>query len=341
MNVGLVFSFRNPPQWRVPWPEFYAEQLAQIRAAEALGYDTVWLTEHHLAEDGYSPSLLPIAAAIAGHTERIRIGTFLILLPLHNAVRVAEDAATVDILSNGRFDLGVGQGYVPEEFAAYGISRRERGSRLREGVEVIRGLWTQAPFSYEGQHYKLRDVQIMPPPVQQPAPPIWIGARGPVGVRRAARLGCHYLGVSDPGLQKQYDDALTESGRAPADLYAAQLRWVYVAPSADEAWADCGAHLHYLLTWYGKWLVAAADFAGDEAFGQVPPLAELRPAVGQMIGGPIVGSPDEVAHELEALRKTVRTTHLVAGMHLPGIAPDKARRSMELFAKEVMPGLRG
>ena len=93
MNVGLLFPFRNPPRWRVDWTSLYAEQLRQIQLAEELGYDTAWLTEHHFAEDGYSPSLLPIAAAVAAQTQRIRIGTFLILLPLHNAVRVAEDAA--------------------------------------------------------------------------------------------------------------------------------------------------------------------------------------------------------------------------------------------------------
>ena len=85
------------------------------------GYDEIWLTEHHFAEDGYSPAILPIASAIAAVTKRIRIGTYLVLLPLHNAVRVAEDAATVDIISNGRFDLGLGQGYAPGEFAAYGV----------------------------------------------------------------------------------------------------------------------------------------------------------------------------------------------------------------------------
>ena len=96
MNVGLLFPFRNPPQWRAPWPEFYAEQFRQIQVAEQLGFDTAWLTEHHFSEDGYSPSLLPIASTIAGQTSSIRIGTFLILLPFHNAVRVAEDAATVE-----------------------------------------------------------------------------------------------------------------------------------------------------------------------------------------------------------------------------------------------------
>ena len=140
MNVGLLFPFRNPPKWRKPFTQFYAEQLRQAQLAEELGYDTIWLTEHHFAEDGYSPSLLPIAGALAAMTTRIRIGTFLLLLPLHNAVRVGEDAATVDVLTNGRFDLGLGQGYTPSEFEGYGIPRKERASLLEEGIEVIKGM---------------------------------------------------------------------------------------------------------------------------------------------------------------------------------------------------------
>ena len=151
LNVGLLFPFRNPPAWRKPFADFYAEQLAQTRVAEELGYDEIWLTEHHFAEDGYSPAILPIASAIAAITKRIRIGTYLVLLPLHNAVRVAEDAATIDIISNGRFDLGVGQGYAPGEFAAYGVNRKTRAGRLEEGIEVMRGAWTKDDFSYDGQ----------------------------------------------------------------------------------------------------------------------------------------------------------------------------------------------
>src|SRR5205085_7172944 len=111
--------------------------------------DTVWLTEHHFAEDGYSPSLLTLAGAVAASTRRVRIGTFLLLLPLHNAVRVAEDAATVDVISRGRFDLGVGKGYAPHEFRGYGISLKERPSRLEAGIDVLRGIWTQDPSSCE------------------------------------------------------------------------------------------------------------------------------------------------------------------------------------------------
>ena len=138
MNVGLMFSFRNPPKWKKPWADVYESQLAEIRLAEDLGYDSVWLTEHHFAEDGYSPSLLTIAGAVAATTRRVRIGTFLLLLPLHNAVRVAEDAATVDVISRGRLDLGIGKGYAPHEFLGYGIPSKERPSRFEEGIEVLR-----------------------------------------------------------------------------------------------------------------------------------------------------------------------------------------------------------
>ena len=337
MDIGLIFSFRNPPQWQVPFPEFYAEQFRQIRVAEELGYDSVWLTEHHFAEDGYSPSLLPIAATIAGQTSRVRIGTFLMLLPLHNAVRVAEDAATVDIISNGRFDLGLGQGYALSEFEGYGIPRRERGSRMEEGVQVIQGMWSQDPFSYDGKHYQLKDIHLEPKPPQTPHPPIWIGANAPKAVDRAARLGCHFLGGGTSDVQETYDNALRRYDRDPNDFSAAQLRVAYVAPNRDQAWDEVQNHLHYMLTWYGRWLAEAKDFEGAEQFSQLPSPAELRKNPERLIGSPIIGTPDDVGSELERFTTEVRTTHLVLAMHLPGIDPTKSQRSMQLFAKEVMP----
>ena len=129
LDIGVMFSFRNPAQWRRPFAEVYANELRLIRRAEELGYDTIWLTEHHFADDGYSPSIIPIAAAIAALTERVRIGFNLLLLPLHNAIRVAEDIATLDVLSNGRIDPGFGQGYAPHEFAGYGIDTADRLTR--------------------------------------------------------------------------------------------------------------------------------------------------------------------------------------------------------------------
>ncbi|MGH8005779.1 MAG: LLM class flavin-dependent oxidoreductase [Candidatus Binatia bacterium] len=338
MNIGLLFPFRNPPQWRIPFPQFYAEQLRQIRLAEELGYDEAWLTEHHFAEDGYSPSLLPIASAIGAVTSRIRIGTNLLLLPLHHAVRVAEDAATADIISNGRLDLGLGQGYAPGEFDGYGISRKERVSRMEEGIAVIKGLWTEDPFSFEGKRYQIKNASLMPKPAQTPHPPLWVGATGPKSIDRAARLGCNFLGVSVPQAQKIYDNALRQYGRDPKDYHAAQLRWTYVAQSRDQAWDDVQEHLHYMLTWYSRWLAAAND--QNLTIGQLPPPAQLRDASASLLGMPAVGTPDQVLGEIQEFVGKIRTTHLILGTHLPGLDPAKSRRSMELFAKEVMPALR-
>lgn len=339
MNVGLLFPFRNPPKWRKPFTQFYAEQLRQAQVAEELGYDTIWLTEHHFAEDGYSPSLLPIAGALAAMTTRIRIGTFLLLLPLHNAVRVGEDAATVDVLTNGRFDLGLGQGYTPSEFEGYGIPRKERASLLEEGIEVIKGMWTQDPFSHSGKHYQLKNIRLEPKPAQTPHPPLWIGANAPKAVERAARLGCHFMGGGTSAAQEVYDSALRSHDRDPKDFYAAQLRWAYVAPTHDQAWDDAQEHLHYMLTWYGRWLAEAKDFPGAEQFSQLPPVTGLRNNPEQLLASPMIGTPEEVGREIAQFTKDVRTTHLVLGMHLPGLDPAKSQRSMELFAKEVIPGL--
>src|ERR1700694_4405004 len=121
MKFGVMYDFRNPKQWRRPFTELYSAMLDPVAMLDDLRYDKVWLTEHHFVDDGYNPAVLPTAAAIAARTRKIRIGTFVLLLPLHNALRVAEDAATVDIISNGRLALGLGQGYRVPEIVAFAL----------------------------------------------------------------------------------------------------------------------------------------------------------------------------------------------------------------------------
>ena len=140
LRFGVLWPFRNPAFNKVPWEQLYRSHLDLISASEGLGYDDAWLTEHHFVDDGYSPSLLAIAAALSQRTTNIRIGTFLVLAPLHNPIRLAEDTATVDLMSNGRFDLGVGLGYRRKEFSDQGISHTERGGRLQEGMAIVQKL---------------------------------------------------------------------------------------------------------------------------------------------------------------------------------------------------------
>ena len=342
INLGLAFTFRNPAQWRMPFPELYDAQLRQIVRAEELGFDSVWLSEHHFLEDGYSSSLLPIAAAIAARTERIRIGTFVILLPLHHPLRVAEDAATVDIISNGRLDLGLGQGYRIEEFDSFCISRKERGARLEEGVEIIRRAWTERGFSFDGRFTKLRNIDLQPRPVQQPHPPIWLAARGPKSIARVGRLGYHFMGTGGADQQQMYDDALRAAGRRVEDFRVAQLLLVYLAPTRDKAYDIAEKHVHYVLSSYGEWNAKASDLPTDAALKNVPPVGQLRQAdVARLFGeSVIIGPPDDAIRMLDTYRRKTRFTHLVLMMQLPGMNFGDGTRSMELFAKEVMPHLR-
>jgi len=343
MNFGFLFPFRNSPSSQMSFPELYRKHLDLTVKAEELGYDTIWLTEHHFVEDGYSPSLLPIAAAIAARTKKIRIGTFVLLLPLHNALRVAEDAATVDIISNGRLELGLGQGYRVDEFVSFNLQRNERGARLEEGTEVIRRAWTEQNWSFEGRFNKLTNISVIPNVVQRPHPPIWLAARGPKSIARAARNGYHLMGTGGVDQQQMYDAALQEYGRRSEDYHIAQFRAVFVAAKREKAWDDAEAGVHHMLTCYGKWFTEAHDLLGDTAYGvDIPPVGKLRTSdTTRLFGEPlIIGTPDDAIRMIEDYQQRTRFTHLVMAMPLPGVAPRKIQKSMELFAKEVMPYFR-
>jgi alkanesulfonate monooxygenase SsuD/methylene tetrahydromethanopterin reductase-like flavin-dependent oxidoreductase (luciferase family) len=336
MRFGLMYDFRNPQRWHIPSPQFYRAMLDQMIAAEALGYDHVWLTEHHFTEDAYNPASLSMAAAIAVVTSRIRIGTFVLLLPFINPVRAAEDVILADILSNGRFDLGVGQGYTHDEFNAFCVDRRERAPRLAEGVELMRRLFTEENVTFNGRFTQTRGMTLMPRPVQQPHPPLWIGARGPRAIKRAADLGAHLMTTIGPDPAPLYQATLRELGRDPADFRIAQLRMVYCAPTEDEAWNDIAEHLWHVFGYYSRVLGEAADVEGDDQPLPLSGPADIRhsPLAGTTA---FAGTPDQVARHLERFQQEYACTDFILSSHFAGLDPAKSSRSNELFAREVMP----
>src|SRR5215510_10043926 len=139
------------------------------------GFDDVWLSEHHFIEDGYLPSILPIAAAIAARTKRIRIASGVLLMPFHNPVRLAEDIAVVDVISGGRLELGVGVGYKVEEFESFGVPFKERGERTNEALGIVRRLLDRETVTLKNKFFDLNNVKITPEPIQRPHPSMWIG----------------------------------------------------------------------------------------------------------------------------------------------------------------------
>ncbi len=180
---------RKHPENPSSHAEIYKQALEQVKLAEEANFDSAWIAEHHFLEDGFCPSPLIVTSAMVAVTKRIKIGTCALLLPLHNAVRVAEDAAVVDNISNGRFILGIGMGYNKEEFDGFGIPMNQRPSRMEEGVDVIVKSWTESNLSYEGKRYRFNNLNVTPKPVQKPHIPIYIGAIEEPAIRRVGRLG--------------------------------------------------------------------------------------------------------------------------------------------------------
>ena len=221
----------------------FDETIRECERAEAAGFDSVWLGEHHNNPVLYPAPLLGLAA-IAARTSRVSLGTGVLLLPLYHPMGVAEEGAMVDMISGGRLILGVGAGYAPEEFAAFGLSVKQRGSRLEEGAALLRRLWTETHVTHQGRYYHVEDATVGPRPVQQPAPPIWFGAWTAPAIDRAARLGDAWLGGPSAALTelslcaRSYRQARAEMGKEPGEVAA--FRYVFVADTTEQALASAG-----------------------------------------------------------------------------------------------------
>jgi probable F420-dependent oxidoreductase len=187
MKIGIgLFTAQVPPGSGRTFEREYRDVVELTRLAEQLGFDSVWVSEHHGAGDGYLPSLLPMLAGLATVTERVQLGTGVLLTPFHHPLRLAEDAAVVDLLSGGRLVLGLGLGWREEEFRMFDVPIRERVARTVETVEVLRRAWTGERFSFEGRVFSFDDVLVTPAPADGRVP-IYLGGHVEAAVRRAGR----------------------------------------------------------------------------------------------------------------------------------------------------------
>jgi alkanesulfonate monooxygenase SsuD/methylene tetrahydromethanopterin reductase-like flavin-dependent oxidoreductase (luciferase family) len=191
MNFGMLHLFENP----IGTSEhaIVHEQLTLMRAAEDYGFDSVWPAEHHGSEYGYCASPALTLATLALETKRLRLGTGVVVLPLNHPLRVAEDYAMLDLMSNGRVDLGVGRGYQPTEFAGYGVDLTRTREMFDASIAIIRQAWTQETVTHHGVHYRFDGVPVRPKPLQRPHPPIWMACLSPETFELAGRYGFHLL----------------------------------------------------------------------------------------------------------------------------------------------------
>lgn len=250
MSFGVFYDFRNPAQFRQDWTKRYREVFEQIEWVERdSNFDAVSVSEHHFVDDGYTPSVMALATAIAVKTERLQIGTNIIQLPLHNPLRIAEDSLTVDVLSGGRFRLGVAIGYRELEFIALGSSTKERRTRMEEGMEIIRRAFAGEPFSHEGRHWSFPQLRVTPPPVRDGGPPIWMGGTVPAALGRAARLGDGFLASVDEEVVG-YLEACRDEGIDRDSRHTCRTAWAIVDEDPERALAELGPYMLHQVNGY-------------------------------------------------------------------------------------------
>ena len=329
MEIGLAMTARVLPDDPRPLPDVYRQLLDEAVLGEELGFSSWLAAEHHFAEDRHNPSQFPLLAAAATRTERIRLGTYVLLLALHNPIRVAEDAATVDILSDGRLILAVGAAPMEGECAVFGLAPQERFGRTYEALEIIGRCFSGERFSHEGRYYSFADVEMTTTPVQAGGPPIYMAAMGPRSLARAGERGYNLASVLHTPLVHVYADAQAKAGRTRDDyrLMSGPVA-VHVAPTREQAWDEAERALHWWVTFYRQ--------RGFEM--PLPRVEEMRstPEVG-IFGQPFaVGTPDEVLSVLES-HKGVDLDEMVIQFNHPGMGADAVARSMRLFATELMP----
>ena len=336
MRFELSFDLRNPPWSGKPFDRFYADFLDLVEWADGQGFERIGLSEHHFVEDGYLPSPFVAAAAVAARTKKVRICISLVLLPLKHPVQTAEDGALVDIISGGRFELMVGAGYRNEEYEGYGISIKTRPGRMEEGVEIIKKCWADETFSHEGRYWTLKNVNVVPKPVQKPRPPIIMGGASPASARRAARIADGYSPVS-ARLSEFYREELRAQGKdpgpiPPADAPRPPRNFLHVAKDPEAAWKIVGPHAMHTANSY-------AEFAAGLRHGPFQAVENPDDLLGK--GTDEVLTPEQVVELGKAMEAADPAGAVLSFRPLMGGMPsEEGRRCLELVVSEVMPHFR-
>ena len=339
MQFGLLYMmFGHQP---ADDPSFYAEVLDQVEEADRLGYDCVWFAEHHFDNGsefcGRLPAPMLFVAAAAQRTKRIRLGTGVRVISLHNPVIMAEEAAVADIISGGRLNLGAGKGVNPD-LEKFGLSTADKYARYREMLDVMAGAWRPGTLTYDGQYFKYEDVCIIPKPIQDPRDIIWVAARDEGSFLYAAEhgypllIGQAELTERQAGYAQRYRAASLAAGHTPR---VGGTRVIYVGESTEQARAEIEECIwRYFRRYSGSAYFKQAVADGLLTVSDNPTVEEAMRNVSL-----IVGDPDSVAAELEGFCRALGVTTLTSMMHIAGMPHQLMLRSMRLFIEEVKPRL--
>ena len=315
----------------------FAELMEQARLAKKLGFASITKGSHYSAAPYQDFQQLPFLSRVAAEAPGLRLNAGIVLLPMHKPLDLAEQLATIDVLSGGKLIFGVGLGYREVEFRAFGTTEKDRVKRFEENLLAIRRLWTEETVDMVGSHFELMGASCPSKPVQKPHPPIWIGANADSAIRRAARLGdCWYINPHNriDTIARQLDvyrHALDEVGK-PFPTELPMRREVFVARTREEAIRLCRPSLEKKYEIYASWGQEKAMPQGDNAL--IGGFDEL------LRGRFVIGSPAEVADEMIAIGRTLGVNHLIMSIQWAGMPQGLVLETMAMLAEEVFPKVR-
>jgi alkanesulfonate monooxygenase SsuD/methylene tetrahydromethanopterin reductase-like flavin-dependent oxidoreductase (luciferase family) len=347
MDFGLFFLMQRDEAWSEQ--HVYDSALEQMLAAEPMGYHSVWIAEHHFNDYGLCPTPPVLASFLAARTRTLRLGMGVSLLPLHHPVDLAEQLAVLDVVSEGRLDVGIGRGGTLQDYQTFQSEREDSRARVEEGIALIQQCWSGEPFDFTGRFHSAERLHVRPRPVQRPHPPLFVAANSEDSVRSAARLGLPTLSsffVPVPELQRRRDvyrkEAVSAGHSAGEIERLEQLAWgmrvVHIAESRDEA-------LRVTEAPFMGYQQRMARLRSESTGGSIPnsfdrTYVRLRPFLDYMKDGlALIGTADEVRDGLRQYVEATGHQRIMLLMALPGLEAGPALRSMQLFVEKVAPEL--
>jgi alkanesulfonate monooxygenase SsuD/methylene tetrahydromethanopterin reductase-like flavin-dependent oxidoreductase (luciferase family) len=327
MRITLKYDLRQAEASPVSRERLYAECLDQAAWADEAGFHGVAFLEHHGSDDGYCPAGTILAGAVAARTRRLRIALRALVLPLHNPVRLAEELAVIDVVSDGRLEIVAGLGYRPAEYEMLGVDFKRRVQLLEEGVEILKRAWTGEPFEYQG-----RRIRVTPTPAQQPRPPIFLAGASDAAARRAARIADGYDPI--PAAAATFDTYVEECarlGRTPSERprRLPALTFLMVAEDPEETWDIVRPFALHEANSYGRWNAEAGQVSDYHP--------TLETEADQLRAQYRVVTPDQCVALATELGPEGR---IILHPLMSGLPPETAWESLRTFEKRVMPRLR-
>jgi alkanesulfonate monooxygenase SsuD/methylene tetrahydromethanopterin reductase-like flavin-dependent oxidoreductase (luciferase family) len=332
LTFGFLYDLRNPPAWRKPWQQLYAETLDIVAWSESAGFHGAWIPEHHGADDGYIPAPNLMLAAIAARTKTIRLGSAIALAPLYHPVRFAEECAILDILSGGRAEMALAIGYRRRETDAFGVDFTKRGARFDEFLQIVRALWAGDTVTFAGKHYDVRNARIMPPSPRGQIP-LYIGGFADKALERVARYADGYFGNEE--VCDQYVEKLRAQGKDPAKAgIRIQALFTAVARDPERAMDELAPYFHYANNAYGVWL------SEDNAIGlDKPALRPMGLDAFKTSGILQILTPDQAIDRFRVMQARMPVEHVMFMMP-PGMPAEAFVDYAGLIASDVLPAFR-